>query len=1380
MHHRTRRRYLTITAALAMVAAMIGQVGITASAQTTPDPSKHPHYFGPWPNWANSPFTLPDVQVEITGTNTAPAAATATVGANGGISAITVTDPGNGYKPNGSGSVGVSITGAGTGATAKATVTKTGAVTAIAVTTPGAGYTTPVVTISSTSGTGATAHALGGVDALAITNLGSVDGYHLPTVSFDMPADPNGMIAEGRVLCDTMVDGQCANPNPDGSLGVVHITGIEVTNPGSGYSAAPGVAIIDGTQFEPAPSQPGDPALVAAEVKATISVEQVVLDTFGQGYTTATVSITDADGTPTTLAQATATVDTGAVTAITVTKPGSGYITPGGIKKFTDTLPGLCNPGSAAGGIPACPASGKFIPLAVPDTSSYPGADTYEIGLVQYRTNFSSSMPQGALVRGYVQIDTGVPGGQHVELFNELKDGTKVSTGYFGVTAPQYMGPSIVTARDHPVRIVFRNLLPTGNKGDLFIPTDTTMMGSGTGPGSGDWATAPADQGTVFDGVRNPACTDGFNADPKECYTQNRATVHLHGGITPWISDGTPHQWITPASEATDYPQGVSVENVPDMAAEDCDGTSDGCMTLYYTNQQSARLMFYHDHAWGITRLNVYAGEAAPYLVTDDTEQALINGGALDGLGYGTPLVIQDKTFVPSQKQMYGAPNDPVWGEYGQDPTWDASRWGGPGSLWYHHVYMPAQNPGDPSGMSAFGRWMYGPWFWPPADPTHPPIKNPYFDASCDLNDPGTWTYQEDPFCEPQYIPSTPNVSAGMEQFNDTPIVNGTAYPTMTVDAKAYRFRILNAANDRFWNLQWYVADATGTEVALKANEIAAAQADPNVFPTPDTTLSPQGPNFVQIGNEGGFLPSPVVVPNQPITWITDPTRFDVGNVDKHALLLAPAERADVVVDFSQFRGKTLILYNDAPAAFPARVASYDYYTGAPDLRPVGAPSILPGYGPNTRTIMQIKVTNSNQKSSFTVSKLNAAFSHKANGTGVFESGQDPIIVGQAAYNRAYGTDFVSAGWCNSPDATGLAATRCDGFARINEGSQKPGEINFGFNSLRNKFRPGNGKVEIPFQPKGMHDEMNATAFDEFGRMQANLGLEAPGANPLLQNIILYPYVNPSTEVIDATGLPTADMKVTPIAQADDGTQIWKITHNGVDTHPIHWHLWNVQVINRVTWDNIIIPPDPDELGWKETVRISPLEDTIVALRPIIPTMPFEVPNSVRPLNPMAPAGFDMGFNNVDQFGNPTSPITNDLTNLGWEYVYHCHILSHEEMDMMRPVMVMLPPIAASDLAWDATTPTQLNWTDNSINETQFVVQVSTDGGATWSAVDTLLQDLHQSLPSGHGTRSLDLGALTSGASYRVVAQNVVGYLGANGAFMNQTVRSVSAEIVAP
>ena len=391
-------------------------------------------------------------------------------------------------------------------------------------------------------------------------------------------------------------------------------------------------------------------------------------------------------------------------------------------------------------------------------------------------------------------------------------------------------------------------------------------------------------------------------------------------------------------------------------------------MTFYYTNQQSARLMFYHDHAWGTTRLNVYAGEAAGYIITDDNEKKLVASSTIPA--DQIPLIVQDRTFVPAGRaavrrggagNVFGSPVGNGISSYGQDPTWDKSRWGGYGNFWYHHVYMPAQNPGDPGGMSAYGRWMYGPWFWPPAAATtYGPIANPYYDPACDLNDPDTWTYQTDPFCEPQQIPGTPNISAGMEQFNDTPIVNGIAYPEVTLQPKTYRFRVLNAANDRFFNFQWYVADpTTGTdsEVALDPLLLEQAQTDPVVFPTPVHNASTNGPDWVQIGTEGGFLPAPVVVDGQQeTTWITDPTRFDVGNVDKHSLLLAPAERADVIVDFSKFAGKTLILYNDAPAAFPARVPSYDYYTGQPDLSPNGAPGILPGYGPNTRTIMRVKI----------------------------------------------------------------------------------------------------------------------------------------------------------------------------------------------------------------------------------------------------------------------------------------------------------------------------------------------------------------------------------------------------------------------------------------
>ncbi len=57
-----------------------------------------------------------------------------------------------------------------------------------------------------------------------------------------------------------------------------------------------------------------------------------------------------------------------------------------------------------------------------------------------------------------------------------------VDTGYFGVTPPQYLGPIIAATKNKPVRIVFRNLLPTGSDGDLFLPVDSTLMGSGMGP----------------------------------------------------------------------------------------------------------------------------------------------------------------------------------------------------------------------------------------------------------------------------------------------------------------------------------------------------------------------------------------------------------------------------------------------------------------------------------------------------------------------------------------------------------------------------------------------------------------------------------------------------------------------------------------------------------------------------------------------------------------------------------------------------------------------------------------------------------------------------------------------------------------------------------
>jgi len=995
----------------------------------------------------------------------------------------------------------------------------------------------------------------------------------------------------------------------------------------------------------------------------------------GTGYVAGeTVTIEGTTGIQASVTIATVAAD-GGILSFNITNGGTGYgalIAGTGLRKFVDTLPGLNAIGANN--------LGQYIPVAVPDTLTYPGSDYYEIAIVEYAEKMHSDLPPTRL-RGYVQLATSKVSGA-ATLANPGPDGLPDTaddipitlpggTAAVGVTKAHYLGPLISATKDRPVRIKFYNLLPTGAGGDLFLPTDTSVMGAGIGPLI-DPALEPDPQ--------NPQCGVPYATRPKGCFAQNRATLHLHGGLSPWVSDGTPHQWITPKGEPSwtyDWKlpdggtitipssRGVSVKNVPDM-----DDPGEGAMTFFYTNQQSARLMFYHDHAWGMTRLNVYAGGAAGYVISDDAEKRLLPFDAVNnptGLGLipgpdaTLPLIIQDKTFVPSDAQLIAT-----------DPLWDKDRWGNNGDLWAPHVYVPAQNPGDASGVNQYGRWAYGPWFWPPTNNIdYPPIPNPYSSINnpdLPLCDPNTvW-------CEPELMPGTPFNSMGMESFHDTPVVNGTAYPKVTVEPKAYRLRILNAANDRFFNLSLYKADpAALTEVQLNPTEVAAALTDPTVFPTP--VAGSEGPSWLQIGNEGGFLPAPVVIPPQPTTWVNDPTVFNAGNVDQHSLLLGPAERADVIVDFSAFAGQTLILYNDAPAAFPARDPRYDYYTGNGDYRDTGgAPPTIPGYGPNTRTVMQITVgTTTTTPSTVNPAALATEFAHKTDKSGVFESSQNPIIAGQDAYDSAYGTNF------NVGD--GLVQIYAE-YLDVNTLAGVP--------------------LRIPLQRKAIQDEMGEAFDKEYGRMSGNLGLEAPQSNAngqgIPQNLILYPFVNPATEIVGPIALPPR-VSLQPISSTTDGTQIWKITHNGVDTHPIHFHLFDVQLLNRVGWDGIVRTPDLNELGWKETVRISPLEDTIVALRPVLPKLPFGLADSWRPLNPAMAQGSTDIFNNTDAFGNPTAPpITNTMTNFEWEYVWHCHILSHEEMDMMRPIIAQVDPTIAYPSAvtytLNANGSVTLTWSD--------------------------------------------------------------------------------------
>jgi FtsP/CotA-like multicopper oxidase with cupredoxin domain len=1070
-----------------------------------------------------------------------------------------------------------------------------------------------------------------------------------------------------------------------------------------------------------------------------------------------------------------------------------------GLRKFVDTLP-LPNQANDLG---------NMLPVAVPDTTTFPGSDYYEISLVQYRQQLHKDLPAvqgtwpnqtggGTLLRGYVQ--TNGPNGPN--------------------RIPNYLGPIIVAQSNRPVRVKFTNALPTGTAGNLFIPTDLTSMGAGLGLASG--------------------------SSP---YLQNRATIHMHGGNTPWISDGTPHQWTIPAGDwgTTLYERGDSVAFVPDMFfvdgavvpqcsatvttnCSDPTGTNNattlpagatndpghGSLTFYYTNQQSARLLFYHDHSYGTTRLNVYAGEAGAMVIRDQAETDLTTGTNLSGVftkagvvpapaipsgDAEIPLVIQDKTFVPQNpvsttvssitvlapgegyttatvgftggcsvepvatasiglsidgfgQFIYGAitgitmtsagsgcTSDPVVTITGdgttpaaafasvatlsqQDPTWDSALWGGYGNLWYPHVYMPNQWPGNPDGSSSnpMGRWDYASWFWPAFTNQYTvrgelPCPTAY-DAT--MTCPGTPSaLAPAPTTEADgttvHLGQGSTVSLTPEGFMDTPIVNGVPYPTMTVDPKPYRFRILSVANERTFNLSWFLA-CGGTQYTATAGATCPTPTVAGIAPLTEVGMVPavttagfpvwypsdgrdggvpdpaaMGPSWYQIGTEGGVLPNVAVIPPTPVTYEQSLRSVTVTNIKNHGLLLMSAERADAIVDFTPYAGKTLILYNDAPAPTPAYDVRNDYYTGDPDNTGTGgAPSTLAGFGPNTRTIMQVVVRGSIAGGAATplnVASLNALV------PAAFNLTQPVPVVPEPAYNKAY----LPAGQTFKSTYPALQSTAMT-FQPIDPATKLPATV------VTNGVT-GPLNVTLPLRNKTIQELFEL----DYGRMNATLGTELPLTNFNTQTTIPLGYIDPFTE----DTYDSANVAMKPVGTAGDGSQLWMIIHNGVDSHAIHFHLFDVQLINRYGWDGTNRVPFPDELGWKDTVRMNPLEIDFVALRPMSQTLPFPVPDSTRLFDVTRPAGPDPAMSAFDPLNN-AAPQMNVLQPMGWEYVWHCHLLGHEENDMMRETVFQVPPQTPLNVKAVALSGgNQITFTDMSLSETGFTVQRATNSAFT-------------------------------------------------------------------
>jgi spore coat protein A len=228
-----------------------------------------------------------------------------------------------------------------------------------------------------------------------------------------------------------------------------------------------------------------------------------------------------------------------------------------------------------------------------------------------------------------IDLTAGTPEAIPVEMRETTQDlgldvpdypGTKVWGYKFPGLPTTYPGATIVAMKDMRVNIRWLNKLP-----GHFLPVDASLH-----------MAHPANIHTV-DGVR-----DWYLQD-------NVPTVaHLHGGHTESASDGIPEAWFSQDFNET--------------------GAFFKKKNYRYDNDQEAATLWYHDHALGITRLNVYAGLAGFYLLRDNNELSLITTDVENVLpheNYEIEMVIQDRMFDENGQLFWPAyPGDPAYADF--------------------------------------------------------------------------------------------------------------------------------------------------------------------------------------------------------------------------------------------------------------------------------------------------------------------------------------------------------------------------------------------------------------------------------------------------------------------------------------------------------------------------------------------------------------------------------------------------------------------------------------------------------------------------------------------------------------------------------------------
>ncbi|MGH3981727.1 MAG: multicopper oxidase family protein [Pseudonocardiaceae bacterium] len=336
-------------------------------------------------------------------------------------------------------------------------------------------------------------------------------------------------------------------------------------------------------------------------------------------------------------------------------------------------------------------------------------------------------------------------------------------------------------------------------------------------------------------------------------------------------------------------------------------------------------------------------------------------------------------------------------------------------------------------------------------------------------------------------------------------LVNGVIWPHLEVDARWVRFRMLNASNSRTYRLE--LRDENGTPISGAMR---------------------------QIGTDGGLLPVPVAVDQ---------------------LTLASAERADILINFADFRGRRLTLVNTR------------------------TPPFEPGTTTPNPDVMQFRVRTRPVRDPFTLpSTLSPSFVRLTHDT-LPEHGHRWLVL----------------------------------------------------TLLQDRHPEMWEMVEIDQPPPGLPVD---------GIVQVML----PGA------------LEPTT--LQRVGRTFRDAANFYIAQ--ESWEQWRILNVSAVAHPIHLHLAHFQALSRQRFNVAGFDPavggtttpvtylsegtlDPSEQGWKDTIRVE-------------------------------------GSQVVDgvQVGEMVS-IIGQFSGASGRFVYHCHILEHEDEGMMSTFVVMPEEVMAVD-----------------------------------------------------------------------------------------------------